>query len=146
MLFLEPLSSARERGISPLGTILGCAFEDNIAGSEGHVINVIESLLQNHGIGRDQTMELCLSDYGNRLTNGLKQLEREVALIDQTPSTGWMPASQPLFDTMAALVRGRVGTQKCAKYILTILCSPQGKIVIVLIEKNIERKSELFYD
>jgi 3-oxoacyl-[acyl-carrier-protein] synthase II len=149
MLLLEPQSMAAARGIEPLGTIIDCAFtttDTDAAESDDKVRATVAALFSRHGIDSGQTLMLCSTGCQERVTVALKSLCRNVVQIDQTPVTGWMPAGQPLFDTVAALVRGKVGNQESTKYILTILCSPEGKITIVLLKKNIARKSGLLYD
>lgn len=145
MCLLEPLSGVRERGVEPLGTILDVAFT-NMGTDEKLLRDVIPELFEQHGIGSEETVILCETYGKNRKSPELLSFPNPVIPVDLAPLTGWMPASQPIINIAAVLDSGRIGNQKGAKYILTILCPPQGNITIVLLEKNVARKSVFSYD
>jgi hypothetical protein len=150
MLLLEPLSQAQKRGIEPLGKIVDCIFTTVDAGSTNNtkkqITTAISEMFYRNGLN-DAIKNVCTVSCNDQyIIKQIAPLFPSLQLVDQTPYTGWMPACQPLFNTVAALVKGSIGKQRGENYILTILCSPYGKTIIVLFEKNIARKSEIAYD
>ncbi|MBN1577296.1 MAG: beta-ketoacyl-[acyl-carrier-protein] synthase family protein [Chitinispirillaceae bacterium] len=146
-LLLEPRSHAVRRCADHLGTIVDCAFVDDHAGEGGgKVQSAVASLLEANSIDDTEPIAISVSGCQHEPFSAIKSRFTGIERVDQTPMTGWMPASQPLFDMVAALVQRGVGGKKCVKYILIILCSPPGKTIIVLLEKNVTRKSVVSYD
>jgi 3-oxoacyl-[acyl-carrier-protein] synthase II len=137
MLLLEPQSEARRRGVPPLGTVLDVRFTTIPPGmSDELLVTFVERLLERHGIDRDCEIGVCLTDMQNRFDTARLRCNRPVFRVDQTPLSGWMPASQPMYDIVAGLVTGSIGKMGCAKYILQILRLPQGTTTVTLLRKE----------